>query len=117
MAGTLVMFPTPYTVQRIRRTKTGENALGQPIYAESTKAIPVHSCQPVNDLEKYTAALANRTIADLRIASPTNDFQPQDAVIVNGITYEVDGAIADHNVGWHGWKPGYSVNLRRVANA
>lgn len=105
------------TLSRIRRTQTGENALGQPKYAETVKSVVVYSVQESSETEKHTAALANRTITDLEVMSPTNDFQPGDAVIVNGITYEVDSETVNHNLGWHGWSPGYTVKLRRVRDA
>lgn len=117
MARPMVTFPARYQVQRIRRTQTGENALGQPIYTESTETVAVYSLQQTSEAERYTAALAGRTVTDLRMACPTGDFKPGDAVVFDGITYEVDGEVADHNTGWHGFKPGYSVNLRRVTDA
>lgn len=117
MAGALVMFPTPYTVQRIRRTRNGENALGQPIYAESTTSVAVHGWEPTSQEERYTAALAGRTVSDLKLLSPTGDFKSSDAVIVDGVTYEVDGEPLNHNTGWHGFKPGFTVKLRKVADA
>lgn len=113
----LLMFPTPFTVQRVRRTRSGENALGQPTYTETVKNVAVCSIQPTNQSEQYTAALAGRTVTDLKITCPTNDFQANDAVVVDGVTYEVDGQIADYTHGWHGWKPGYTIRLRRVTDA
>lgn len=110
------MFPTPYTVQRIRRTKTGENALGQPIYTESMTSIPVHGWEPTNQQERYTAELAGRTVSDLKLLSPTGDFKSSDAVIVNGVTYEVDGVPEDTTNG--PFVPGFGgfvIGLRRVA--
>ena len=110
------MFPTPYTVQRIRRTQSGENALGQPIYTESTTSIAVHGWEPAAQEERYTAALAGRTVSDLKLLSPTGDFKSSDAVIVNGVTYEVDGVSEDFTNG--PFVPGFGgfvIGLRRVA--
>lgn len=117
MAGALVMFPTPYKVQRIRRTKTGENALGQPIYAETVSTIAVYGWQPTDKTERYTAALAGRTITDLTLLSPTGDFSANDSVVIDGVSYDVDATVVDYNNGPFGFKPGYSIGLRRVADA
>lgn len=112
------MFPTPYRVQRIRRTQTGENALGQPVYAESTTSVSVHGWEPTSQEERYTAALAGRTVSDLKLLSPTGDFKSSDAVVINGVTYEVDGEVADYT---HGpFVPGFGgfvIGLRKVSNA
>lgn len=111
------MFPTPYRVQRIRRTQTGENALGQPIYADSATSVAVHGWEPVSQEERYTAALAGRTVSDLKLLSPTGDFKSSDAVVINGITYEVDGEVADYTNG--PFVPGFGgfvIGLRRVAS-
>lgn len=114
----MTAFPTPYTVQRIRRTRTGENALGQPVYSESTTSIAVHGMEPTNETEKYTAALAGRTVSDLKLLSPTGDFLPNDAVVVDGVTYEVDGEVQDQTKG--PFVPGFGgfvIGLRKVTNA
>lgn len=111
------MFPTPYTVQRIRRTQSGENALGQPIYTESTTSIAVHGWEPASQEERYTAALAGRTVSDLKLLSPTGDFKSSDAVIVNGVTYEVDGKAANYTNG--PFVPGFGgfvIGLRKVGS-
>lgn len=112
------MFPTPYTVQRTRRTKTGENALGQPVYTEAVTSVAVHGWEPTSQEERYTAALAGRTVSDLKLLSPTDDFKSSDAVMVSGVSYEVDGAAADYTNG--PFVPGFGgfvIGLRRVTNA
>lgn len=110
-------FPTPFTVQRIRRTRNGEDALGQPTYAESTESVRVHGWQPTSQEERYVAEFTGRTVSDLKLLSPTDDFKSSDAVIIDGIKYEVDGEPLNHNTGWHGFKPGFTVQLRRVDGA
>ena len=112
------MFPTPYTVQRIRRTQTGENALGQPIYATVTTSVAVHYFEPVSQEERYTAALAGRTVSDVRMGTPVGDFKSSDAVVYRGVTYEVDGETADYTNG--PFVPGFGgfvIGLRKVTNA
>lgn len=113
------MFPTPYTVQRISRTKTGENALGQPIYSDDESvAVHVIGVQPVSAEERYTAQLAGRTVSDLKLLSPTGDFKSSDAVVINGVTYEVDGDVEDYTMG--PFAPGFGgfvIGLKKVANA
>lgn len=111
------MFPTPFSVQRIRRTKTGSNALKQPTYSDSVSTVAVYGWQPVSEVERHTAALSGRTVTDLKLLSPTGDFLPTDAVVINGVTYEVDGLVEDYNHGPFGFTPGYAIGLRRVANA
>ena len=112
------MFPTPHRVQRVRRTRTGENALGQPIYATATMSVAVHGWEPTSQEERYTAQLAGRTVSDLKLLSPTGDFKSSDAVVINGVTYEVDGEVADYTNG--PFVPGFGgfvIGLRRVTNA
>lgn len=126
------MYPQPFTVQRIRRTKSGENALKQPVYSDSVSTVAVYGWQPVSEVERYTAALAGRTVTDLKLLSPTGDFLPTDAVVIGGAVtivdgkaevtgggakYEVDGQVEDYNHGPFGFTPGYAIGLRRVANA
>lgn len=112
----MTVFPAPHSVQRIRRTQTGENALGQPIYTDSVTSVAVYGWQPTSQEERYTAALAGRTVSDLKLLSPTGDFVSSDAVVISGVTYEVDGEIEDYNHGPFGFTPGFVINLRRVAN-
>ena len=118
MYGTDV-FPTPYTVQRIPRTKVGENAVGQPIYTEGSPIpVAVHYFEPVSQEERYAAALAGRTVSDVRMGSPTDSFRPSDAVVYRGVTYEVDGETADYTRG--PFVPGFGgfvIGLRKVTNA
>lgn len=111
----MVSFPTPFTVQRIRRTLSGENALGQPIYTDSSASVAVYGWQPASQEERYTAALSGRTVSELKLLSPTGDFRSSDAVIVNGVAYEVDGEVEDYNHGPFGFSPGFTVGLRKVA--
>ncbi|OBG32419.1 hypothetical protein [Mycolicibacter heraklionensis] len=103
-----------HRVQRIRRTQTGENALGQPIYADSVTSVAVYGWQPSSEMERHTAALAGRTVSDLKLLSPTGDFKSSDAVVINGVTYEVDGEVEDFTKGPFGFNPGFAVGLRRV---
>jgi hypothetical protein len=109
-------LPTPFTVQRIRRVQTGENALGQPIYEEQTTDVAVYGWQPVSEDERNTAALAGRTITDLKLLTPDGDWRSGDAVIVDDTQYEINGDVENYNTGPFGYQPGYAVNLRRVAD-
>lgn len=109
------MIPTPFTVQRIRRTPNGENALGQAIYTETVTTVAVYGWQPSSELERYTAALAGRTVTDLKLLSPTGDFASSDAVVIDGVAYEVDGLVENCNTGPFDFSPGYVINLRRVS--
>lgn len=108
-------YPTPHTVSRIRRTKTGENALGQPIYSDTATPVAVYGWQPTNQQERYTAELAGRTVSDLKLLSPTGDFKSSDAVVIDGVTYEVDGEVEDFTHGPFGFTPGFAIGLRRVS--
>lgn len=113
----MTVFPTPHTVQRVRRTKSGENGQGQPTYTEAATSVEVYGWEPTSETERYTAALAGRTVSDLKLLSPTGDFKSSDAVILpGGDTYEVDGEVLDYNTGPFGFAPGYAVGLRRVTN-
>lgn len=111
------MFPTPHTVTRIRRTPSGENALGQQIYSETSTLVAVYGWEPTSETERHTAVLAGQATTELKLLSPTDDFLPSDAVVINGVTYEVGGDVADYNSGPFGFTPGFVIGLRKVTYA
>lgn len=111
------MFPTPHTVQVVRRVRSGENAVGQPVYSTDTRSIKVYGWQSTSQEDRHTAVLNGRTVSELQLLSPTGDFRPSDAVIINGVTYEVAGDVEDFNHGPFGFTPGYVIGLRKVTNA
>lgn len=111
------MYPTRFEITHIVRVRTGENALGQPIYAETRRSRRVYGWQPASENERVTAALAGRTITDLILLTPDGDYNAADGVVIDGRDYEVLGDAEDHNAGPFGFAPGYSVRLRKVTDA
>lgn len=121
MGKLLLMFPTPHTVQRIRRTQSGETALGQPIWTETTATLKVHGLQPftmVNSgIERYDSSHAGRATNLVTLLTPDGDYQVNDQVIFRGVTYEVDGYPMDYTSGPFNFPgSGYMVNLRAVSD-
>lgn len=110
------VYPTPFVVTHVTRAKTGENALGQPIYAETSTVRKVYGWAPTYETERHEAALAGRTVSDLTLYTPDLDWSSNDKVVVDGLDYEVIGNPKDFNHGPFGFQPGCTVNLKRVSN-
>lgn len=108
--------PTPLTITHVVRTRSGENAQGQPKYSETSTIRDVYGWSPTSETERAQAALAERVIGELTLLTPDGDYASGDAVIVDGAQYEVIGDPSNFNTGPYGLKPGYTVNLKRVTN-
>lgn len=101
---------------RIRRTKTGETSLGQPIYDDASQARKVYGWAPTSETERNEAAMAGRTISELTLYTPDTDWSANDKIVVDGESYEAIGGPQNFNHGPFGYQPGCTLNLRRVAD-
>ncbi|QGH80299.1 head-to-tail stopper [Mycobacterium phage Malthus] len=113
------MFPTPddNKIKHITREKIGENALGQPIYADepTIREREVYGWRPKLARDGATAALDGRTITELYLLMPEGDYADGDVIeLPDGKQYTVQGDVEDFNHGPFGWKPGYRLTMRRV---
>lgn len=108
-------FPTPFTVQQQVFNGTGEDDLGNDV---PTWANP----EPVKVIGWYSGSVetllghTSRVVADIDLLiPPTLVVTVRDRFTLPGDpdVYEVT-AIEDYNHGFHGWKPGCVVKLRKV---
>lgn len=108
-------FPTPFTVTHVTRTKSGENALGQPIYDETSTDRQVVTWYPTDETERNNAALAGRTISELTMLALDDGWNATDKVVLDGDDYEVIGRTEDytHNPFSRDFG-GYAIQLKRV---
>jgi len=109
-------FPALFTVTKVKRTKTGEDSLGQPTYDETRDDRKVYCWYGAVDDEKLVAEYGDRVINALVILGPDGDYEPHDAIEVDGNTYEVMGYPINYNTGPFGYAPGFKVVLQRVTD-
>lgn len=69
---------------------------------------PEHVSEP-----KDSDAGLNRAVYDMAMFAPWS-LKASDRVILAGKRYQVEGDAEDWNHGFHGWQPGFQINLRRV---
>lgn len=107
-------FPLRHTVQKISRTITGRNKLGNAITEETTSQVRVAGwAQPSSDEPKQAGH--ERLSVDLEIYAPPETFSDGDAVDIPGYgTLEVIGHPENYSHSPFGWDPGLVVvNTRR----
>lgn len=107
-------FPLRRTVQKISRTITGRNKLGNAITEETTSEVRVAGwAQPSSDEPKQAGH--ERLTVDLEIYAPPGAFSEGDAVDIPGYgTLEVIGHPENYSHSPFGWDPGLVVvNTRR----
>ncbi|WP_262347262.1 hypothetical protein [Corynebacterium aurimucosum] len=107
-------FPLRHTVQKISRTITGRNKLGNAITEETTSQVRVAGwAQPSSDEPKQAGH--ERLTVDLEIYAPPETFSDGDAVDIPGYgTLEVIGHPENYSHSPFGWDPGLVVvNTRR----
>lgn len=110
------MFPTPWAVDVLAYVGTVENEYGNvtPAWATVPESKPVYGWAPAGTNENN--ASRHTVTADLELfAPPEFTLDPRDHVRIDGLTYEVQGAVEDFNHGPFGFAPGVRVNLRRFA--
>jgi hypothetical protein len=109
-----VLFPGGTGVTLIARTVSGKDALGNDVFTPVQTSIlrcgfdPGHSVEDVQGRDMVTV--------QPRLLLPPDAALPAaiDAVIVNGVTYEVDGSPNSMTNPLTGWHAGTVVNLKEV---
>lgn len=105
-------FPTPHTVIHEQVTGVTEGALGNdvPTFAAGVER-KAYSYAPhrVETLDGHTS----RDVAEMDLAMPAVTVGLMDRFTVNDVVYETVG-VRDLTGGFHGWKPGIVVELKRV---
>jgi hypothetical protein len=110
-----VSFPTPHTVGHLVFDGDGQDNLGNDAegWADSVDVkVIAYQASQVESLNGYTS----RVVADVDMAiPPTLLVSIRDRFTLPGEdgTYEVT-AIEDANHGFHGWRPGSVVKLKKV---
>ena len=106
-------FPTPYTVVREPYIGDTEDGLGNTIPGfGDPETLRVISISP-HIAEQGSATATETSVADVDLFMPKTAVNVKDRFIEDGQTYEVVG-IQDWTKGFHEWKPGIVVELRRV---
>ena len=110
------MYPTPFQVDHHARTVTGTNAVGQPLVESSTATRRVYGWRRISERDGSSAALQDRTISELYLLMPDQDWSDGDRVSIPGRgDWEVVGEVEDFTTGPFGGIPGcYRVRLRQV---
>lgn len=83
-------FPYGITVTVVVRTVTGQDEYGNDVYENTTYDVPSCSVQPggTNETTQFTEQLSSEIVVYLPYGT---DVEFLDALIVDGITYEVQG--------------------------
>lgn len=105
-------FPTPHPVVHIPFAGVAQDSLGNDVPSfgapEAMKAIAFQPHRS-EDTDGHTS----RDEAEMDLAMPSMQVDLVDRFVVNGLLYEVVGT-RDNDGGFHGWKPGVIVELKRV---
>lgn len=112
--GYSVTFPTPFTVTQTPfiGMDTVADAMGNDKPKFGTPVLrKVYGWRPrvVENRDGHTS----RSVVDVDLAAPQFAVTLLDRFSIAGEEYETVG-IRDNNTGFHGWKPGMVVELKRV---
>lgn len=124
------MFPKRYTVTHIPCTSMGEDAMGndlptfgdpvaRKVYGWSASRTETRTEQSSGGGATIETGFTSRDVAEIDLALPASvPVGLSDRFILDpsdtGRPYEVV-AIRDNNHGFHGWRPGIVVGLKRVS--
>lgn len=102
------------TVTLVHVTKTGINARGNAVYAETTEDIGGCAFQPGQTSEQTQGA--EELIANGRLWIPIDESQVtfNDKVIINGRTYQVDGMPKRYTSPFSGTSAPLQLDLKEV---
>lgn len=109
------MPPTPWTVDVLHYGISGQDAYGNDVEGYSAPDTQeVYGWAPSGTDE--TGGWRRTVVADLQLYAPRG-FRcgPHDQVVVDGVTYDVQGEVEDYTHGPFGHQPGVRVNLTRTA--
>ncbi|QFG09964.1 head-tail adaptor [Mycobacterium phage Antsirabe] len=112
------IVPEPFEVTHWTRPKLGKNPAGQVRYGEPVpRKRRVRGFDSAGVQEAQAAQLTGRTVTELLMADDEGDW-PIDSMVElwDGRKFEVNAPVRDENLGPYGFKPGFVVELRRVAN-
>jgi hypothetical protein len=108
----------PFEVTHYTRPVVGKNPAGQIVYGDPVPTKRrVRAFDTPNTVEHQGGELAGRTVTELLMATADGDW-PENSMVElwDGRQFEVNAPVRDENLGPYGFKPGYVVELRRVAN-
>lgn len=110
------MFPKPYTVTHLPCTGEGEDGMGNdvPLFGDPVRR-KVYGWSE-HDTEKL-GGYTSRDVAEIDLSMPPTRVGLQDRFILDpddpGLPYEVV-RVRDRTHGFHRWRPGIVVELKRV---
>lgn len=107
------MFPAPYSVVQIPFADMGVDGMNNdaPMFSEPVTR-KVYSASD-HKQEPVVSGHTSRQVAEIDLAMPTVPVNLLDRWVWDGQHYETVG-IRDSTKGFHGWKPGIVVELKRV---
>lgn len=110
------LIPEPFDVVHWTKAKAGKNPAGQVVYGQPVpRARTVRGFAPAGEQELRASQMAGRVITELVMLTAEGDWPIDSAVVLaDGRRFEVNGPVNDYNLGPFGFRPGYSVALRRV---
>jgi hypothetical protein len=107
----VTLFPFGQDVTLITRAKSGTDSLGNDLFTTTQTVIPGCPVWPSATTETLTGE--DTVTSDLTALLPIGTvITARDAVIVNGLTYEVDGVPAQFISPFTNMQPGIAVNLK-----
>lgn len=112
----MVAFPTPFSVQTMKRTLGDPDRYGE---REEAWGAPVdqkvYGWSPPGPEEELFSANRNAIVHDLNVYVPSGfDCAADDRVIISGETYRCVGDNRDYNNGPFGYTPGLVIRAKRV---
>jgi hypothetical protein len=108
------MFPVTLTLSRTPYNGESESVLGNtsPSYGD---AVPFGAIAVApHTVEEGSTTSTETQVADLDVYAPKTSVSLKDKFTIDSNEYEVVG-VQDWTLGFHGWKPGIVVELRRVS--
>lgn len=114
-AGRDVAVKAAYTVGLKRYVPGATNAHGNPRDTWSAPVdLPVYAIAPRFSTEPDPSRPGGIVVGLTLLAPPDALVGGRDRIVIDGDDYEVEGDHADWNRGPFDWRPGNSINLRRV---
>lgn len=101
-------------VTLITRTLTGRDDLGNDVYTQTEVTLPRCGFDPGHSVEDVQGRDMVTVQPRLLLPAGASIPAPIDAVLVNGVTYEVDGTPNLVRNPFTGWTAGTVVNLKAV---